>query len=156
LNKGFLRFALHYGFSTNFCNPGSGNEKGHVESKVGYHRRNFLVPIPEFNDLTEFNRQLLTLGDQDMKRPHYQKDGSIAELFIQDKEALLPLPKIPLEVYRLEKGKADNYGKVKFDNRIYSTSQEGRTSKEKRELNPLWTSGNWQKPSGDCYRSRSL
>ncbi len=124
LNKGFLRFALHYGFSSNFCNPGSGNEKGHVESKVGYHRRNFLVPIPEFNDLTEFNRQLLTLGDQDMKRPHYQKDGSIAELFTQDKEALLPLPKIPFEVGRLEKGKADNYGKVKFDNRIYSTSPE--------------------------------
>ena len=124
LNKGFLRFALHYGFSSNFCNPGSGNEKGHVENKVGYHRRNFLVPIPEFNDLTEFNHQLLTRGDQDMKRPHYQKDGSIAELFTQDKAALLPLPEIPFEVGRLEKGKADNYGKVKFDNRIYSSSPE--------------------------------
>ena len=124
MNKGFLRFALHYGFSSNFCNPGSGNEKGHVENKVGYHRRNFLVPIPEFNDLTEFNHQLLTRGDQDMKRPHYQKDGSIAELFTQDKAALLPLPEIPFEVGRLEKGKADNYGKVKFDNRIYSSSPE--------------------------------
>ena len=124
LNKGFLRFALHYGFSSNFCNPGSGNEKGHIENKGGYHRRNFLVPIPEFNDLIEFNCQLLTLGDQDMKRPHSQKDGSIAELFIQDKEALLPLAEIPLEVGRLEKGKADNYGKVKFDNRIYSTSPD--------------------------------
>jgi transposase len=47
LTKGFQRFMLHYGFLSNFCNPNSGHEKGHVENKVGYHRRNFLVPIPE-------------------------------------------------------------------------------------------------------------
>lgn len=45
----FYRFKQHYGFSATFCNPNSGNEKGNVECKVGYHRRNLLVPIPEFN-----------------------------------------------------------------------------------------------------------
>ena len=33
-------------FSCRFCNPASGNEKGSVENKVGYTRRNLLVPLP--------------------------------------------------------------------------------------------------------------
>lgn len=36
----FLRFKCHYGFTVRFCNPDSGHEKGHVENKVGYVRRN--------------------------------------------------------------------------------------------------------------------
>lgn len=124
INKGFLRFMMHHGFFSNFCNPNSGNEKGHVENKVGYHRRNFLVPVPEFNDIAEFNRKLLELCDRDMERSHYKKGMLISELFMKDKEALLPLPKVPFEVCRLEKAKADNYGKVKFDNGIYSSSPD--------------------------------
>jgi len=46
LTKGFLRFMMHYGFSSNFCNPNSGHEKGSVENKVGYHRRNLFVRFP--------------------------------------------------------------------------------------------------------------
>ena len=42
----FLRFAEHFGFEVAICNPGAGNEKGNVENKIGYHRRNFLVPVP--------------------------------------------------------------------------------------------------------------
>lgn len=124
INQGFLRFMMHYGFISNFCNPNSGHEKGHVENKVGYGRRNFLVPIPEFNDIREYNRQLLRLCDADMQRNHYKKSGTIAELFLEDKKALNPLPRVPFEVYRLEALKADHYGKVKYDNRIYSTSPD--------------------------------
>jgi transposase len=122
LNKGFLRFMLHYNFVSNFCNPNSGHEKGNVENKVGYTRRNYLVPIPEFDDIREFNRKLLAKCDVDMQRKHYKKPGTIAELFAEDKEALHPLPTVPFEVYRLERVKADNYGKVKYDNRRYSSS----------------------------------
>ena len=68
LNKGFERFMLHYNFLSNLCNPDSGHEKGSVENKVGYSRRNYLVPIPEFNDIREFNRQLLKKCDEDMQR----------------------------------------------------------------------------------------
>ncbi|MFZ5645987.1 MAG: IS21 family transposase, partial [Bacillota bacterium] len=122
LNKGFLRFMLHYNFISNFCNPNSGHEKGNVENKVGYSRRNYLVPIPEFDDIREFNRQLLINCDEDMQRNHYKKSGTIAELFTEDKKALHKLPLVPFEVYRLELVKADNYGKVKHDNRRYSSS----------------------------------
>ena len=48
LTERFLRFSEHFGFQAVFCNPESGHEKGNVESKVGYNRRNMLVPIPGF------------------------------------------------------------------------------------------------------------
>lgn len=41
LTNGFIRFMMHHGYQSNFCNPNSGNEKGSAEAKVGYHRRNF-------------------------------------------------------------------------------------------------------------------
>jgi transposase len=122
LTKGFLRFMMHYGFRSNFCNPDSGHEKGSVENKVGYHRRNMLVPIPEFKDLREYNKELLLKCDKDMNRMHYKGYGMIKDLFQEDKQELFNLPKVPFEVYLHEFAKADNYGKIKFDGRIYSTS----------------------------------
>ncbi len=50
-------------------NPGEGHEKGNVENKVGYQRRNFLVPIPHFTSLADYNRQLLSLCEEDAKSP---------------------------------------------------------------------------------------
>lgn len=122
LTKGFMRFMMHYGFNSNFCNPNSGNEKGSVEAKVGYHRRNIFVPIPEFSDLNEYNKQLLKRLDKDMDRQHYKGIGLIKELFKEDKAEFFKLPEVSFEVYRYEFAKADNYGKVKFETRIYSTS----------------------------------
>ena len=74
VTEGFRRFELHFGFESNFCNLESGNEKGSVENKVGYHRRNFLVPIPEFRCIRVFNQELLTHCDVDMQREHYKKE----------------------------------------------------------------------------------
>lgn len=122
ITEGFRRFQMHYGFESNFCNPYSGHEKGSVENKVGYHRRNFLVPIPEFDDIREFNKDLLKKCDKDMDRAHYKKGRKINELFEEDKKSMLYLPKQPYEVYKYETAVADKYGKVKFDGRIYSTT----------------------------------
>lgn len=122
--EGFRRFELHYGFESNFCNPDSGHEKGSVENKVGYHRRNFLVPVPEFKDLRVYNKELLVRADADMKREHYKKGRLISELFNEEKERMIKVPNTAFEVHRLEKAKADNYGKVKFEGNSYSASPE--------------------------------
>ncbi|MBM7616455.1 transposase [Alkaliphilus hydrothermalis] len=122
LTKGFLRFMMHYGFRSNFCNPNAGNEKGSVESKVGYHRRNLFVPIPDFKDLREYNKELLHRLDQDMKRQHYRGFGLIKELFEEDKKEFFKLPEASFDVYLHEFVKADNYGKIKFQTKVYSTS----------------------------------
>lgn len=122
LTDGFLRFMMHYGFESNFCNPNSGNEKGSVENKVGYHRRNLFVPIPKFNNIEEYNKKLLKKSDEDMNRKHYRKEELIENLFMQDKEEFFELPEVPYEVYKYEFAKVDNYGKVKHDKKIYSSS----------------------------------
>lgn len=124
LTDSFLRFKSHYGFSAAFCNPASGNEKGHVENKVGYIRRNMLVPIPEFKSLQEFNKLQLTRCDADMNRDHYKKDQPISELFAREKAAFLSLPAIDYEVCRYDSALADSYGKIKLDEgkKTYSTT----------------------------------
>jgi hypothetical protein len=46
----------------------------------------------------------------------------IKDLFKEDKLEFFKLPHTSFKVFRHEFAKADNYGKVKFDGRIYSTS----------------------------------
>ena len=77
LTDRFLRFSEHYGFRYRFMNPESGWEKGSVENKVGYVRRNFLVPPPRFTNLADFNKELLEEADRDMEREHYHYDQTI-------------------------------------------------------------------------------
>lgn len=121
----FLRFKCHYGFSVSFCNPASGNEKGNVENKVGYVRRNYFVPIPVVGDLQAWNGKLLTELESDFERQHYKKPGMIGELFEQDKKALAPLPTHAFNVERHEKVLSDGYGKFCLDGRHwYATSPE--------------------------------
>lgn len=69
----FSRCQAHYGFETTFCNPYAGHEKGNVENKVGYFRRNLLVPIPVVSDLPAFNRTLLGRSERHWERRHYKK-----------------------------------------------------------------------------------
>ncbi|MFD2729900.1 IS21 family transposase, partial [Enterococcus camelliae] len=73
LTDGFLRFATHYGFETQVCNPRSGNEKGSVENKVGYVRYNFFSSTPIMKDFVSFNEALAKELAQDRERIHYEK-----------------------------------------------------------------------------------
>ena len=123
LTDAFRRFKEHYGFEAAFCNLASGNEKGNVENKVGYNRRNMLVPIPEFVDLAEYNRTLLEKSVQDHDREHYRFNGTIKDLHEEDKKVLLPLPTVPFDCSRHETCRVDSYGKFWLTpKQAYSTS----------------------------------
>jgi hypothetical protein len=113
----FRRFCEHYRFKPVFMNPESGWEKGNVENKVGYLRRNELVPVPEFTSLPAKNQELLTACDADMAREHYDdNDGRmIAELFEQDRAALLPLPSVPFDASCYTSAVTDKYGRFTLD-----------------------------------------
>lgn len=89
----FHMFAAHYGLDYDFTNPYAGNEKGNVENKVGFHRRNLFVPTPRFDDVRAFNERLLEkcMGLSD--KEHYKKGRAEAELFEEDRAALLDLPR---------------------------------------------------------------
>lgn len=121
----FRRFRCHYGFEVRFCNPDSGHEKGNVERKVAFNRRNLFVPIPSYTDVCEFNRELLDRHRIKAAELHYKKGVPIGELFEADRAALLPLPAKPFDVCRYERVTADGYGKVTLDARHhYSTRPE--------------------------------
>ena len=124
LTESFQRFALHYGFEKTFCNPNSGHEKGNVENKVGYTRRNFFVPVPSFESLGEFNDRLFAMAEKDWQRKHYQKGQTIESLFNEELGEMLSLPNKPFEIFRLLKAKASKTGKIHFETNLYSTAPE--------------------------------
>lgn len=113
----FQRFCEHYRFKPVFMNPESGWEKGNVENKVGYLRRNELVPVPHFEQLPVKNKELLTACDKDMEREHYddEDDRFISELFLEDKAALLPLPSVSFDTSLYMTARTDKYGKFTLD-----------------------------------------
>ena len=122
--EAFRRFAAHYRFEPVFCNRGKGNEKGNVERKVGYIRQNFFVPVPEFDDLKEFNQLLLVKALEDIKRKHYDKRTLINDLYEHDKIKFMQLPAKRYDNYRLAKYKTNKYGYLRVDTNIYTTSPE--------------------------------
>jgi transposase len=73
LTEMFMRFTMHHRFKAEFCNPDSPHEKGNVENKVGYLRRNLLLPPPKIENLEAFNRHLLDECMEDLRREHYVK-----------------------------------------------------------------------------------
>lgn len=113
----FSRFSEHYRFKPVFMNPESGWEKGNVENKVGYLRRNELVPVPSFPSLAEKNRSLLAACDRDMEREHYDDNDRrfISELFRDDRKAFLPLPAVRFDTDGYTSARTDKYGRFTLD-----------------------------------------
>lgn len=124
LTEGFRRFVLHYRFEARFCNVASGNEKGNVENKIGYHRRNWFVPIPEIDNLEEFNQTLWHKAIEDLDRKHYRKKELMLNLWEQDKEKLLYLPENDFEVFRIKEAGVDKWGYVRLDDNRYAINPE--------------------------------
>ena len=124
ITDGFYRFMFHHRFTADFCNPGKGNEKGNVENKVGYTRRNMLVPVPVITDFNAFNEELLRLCDADHERDHYERGVLIRELWEEERKHLLTLPEYEYEVFSLAYLKADKYGFIKVDTTKYGLSPE--------------------------------
>lgn len=113
----FQRFCEHYRIKAVFMNPESGWEKENVENKVGYLRRNELVPVPRFDSLADENKYLLDRCELDMQREHYDDDSNrfISELFQEDKARLLPLPSVPFDTALYTTATTDKYGKFTLD-----------------------------------------
>ena len=133
LTEGFQRFMLHYRFQAEFCNPASGNEKGNVENKVGYSRRNALVPVPTITSFEEFNEYLWEWCEKDAEREHYRHKVSIRELWEEERSSLLVLPEHPFPVFRYAVFSVNKYGFVTVENNRYGLNPElfGKTIQAK-------------------------
>ena len=122
LTDGFTRFMMHYRFRAEFCNPASGNEKGNVENKVGYSRRNAFVPVPTIISFDDFNESLWDWCEKDAQRPHYKKKLLIEELWEDDKASLLCLPEYPFSVFRYSALTVNKNGFVTIETNKYGLS----------------------------------
>jgi hypothetical protein len=107
-------------------NPGERHEKGNVENKVGYHRRNLLVPMPRFISLADFNQQPLKMCEDDSNRDHYRHNETINELFAEDLRHCHPLPEIKFDLNGKKHVTTNNWGKFYLYKGMheYSASQK--------------------------------
>ncbi len=117
ITERFARFQDHYRFKAVFMNPESGWEKGNVEAKVKYSRSAFLVPVPHFMSLSEYNAQTFTENDHDGNREHYRYDDgtTISDLFEDDRKAFLPLPEHEFDLSGWTTARTNGWGKFTLD-----------------------------------------
>ena len=93
INMRFLAMTNHYVYEPEFCNPASGWEKGQVEKNVRDSRHQLLQKMPNFSDLAALNAWLeqhcMELWQETQ---HGTLPGTIADVWIEEQAALMPLP----------------------------------------------------------------
>ena len=118
--EAFRKFKAYYSIEARFCNPGSGNEKGGVEGLVGFARRNYMVPIPEAESLSELNEKLLkrclAYGSHKMAG----REHTVNELYEREKERLICLPEAVFSNVQVIDGRVDKYATAIVDKNRYS------------------------------------
>src|SRR6478609_7560453 len=112
----FLRLKSHHLFEDHFCLVRRPNEKGHVETLVGFARRNFLVPVPVLHGgLEGLNARLEASCGADLSRRLRGKPATKAELLAEERAAMLPLPLEAFVAARVEQPYADSLSLARFD-----------------------------------------
>lgn len=120
LTSEFLRLKSHHLFKEHFCRVRRPNEKGHVETLVGYGRRNFLVPVMHFESWEACNEHLTDRCRADLLRQLRGKTGTKAERLETDRSAMLKLPAARFEARRILETKVNLLSLVRFDRNDYS------------------------------------
>jgi transposase len=117
----FLRLSSHHLFEAHFCLVRRPNEKGHVETLVGFARRSFLVPVPVVSGgLGSLNARLEADCRADLARRLRGKPATKAELLAEEHAAMRPLPAESFLAARVEPLGADSLSLVRFDTNDYS------------------------------------
>src|SRR5271166_6468224 len=117
----YLDFAAYYGFEPRACNVRRPNEKGRVESGVGYVKKNFLhgLVLPHGLDVlnTAARQWLDTIANV---RIHGETHKQPVDLFALEKQQLRPLPPIPADTGITDTVRANNRFRVVLDTNRYS------------------------------------
>jgi transposase len=119
-NPRYVDFAGHFGFSPVACNVGEGNEKGRVESGVGYVKKNLLAGL----DKADF-KTMKPLADHWLDtvanvRVHGETGKKPAELFEEEKPTLKPLPANLYDAGVVRLARASSQFRVTVDANRYS------------------------------------
>jgi transposase len=123
-NPRYAEFARHYGFTIIPCNVGKGNEKGRVESGVGYVKKNLLngLEISDFSALNPAARVWLdTIANV---RIHGETHKRPVDLFVEEKPRLHSAPALPFDIATIESVRASSRFRVAHDTNRYSVPAE--------------------------------
>jgi transposase len=119
-NPRYLDFARHHGFAIEPCNVARGNEKGRVESGVGYVKKNFLNGL----ELTEFAAiqaaAQVWLDTIANVRIHGETQQRPIDLLIQERPHLGPLNPHPYDIARTFTSVASSQFRITLDTNHYS------------------------------------
>src|SRR3954466_10517894 len=80
VTEAFIRLKSHHLFESHFCLVRRPNEKGHVETLIGFARRKFLVPVPVVSGgFTALNADLQRRCHEDLTRRMWGKPAAKAD-----------------------------------------------------------------------------
>jgi hypothetical protein len=124
LNPKYLDFSRHYGFDITACNVGKGNEKGIVESGVGYVKKNLLggLDIKDFSHINPACR--LWLDSIANVRIHGETKKKPLKLFVEEKPRLQALPLHPYDIATISQVRPSSQLRVTLDTNRYSVPAE--------------------------------
>lgn len=123
-NRRYLDFANHFGFTITPCNVGKGNEKGRVESGVGYVKKNFLngLEIPDFSAVNPAAQVWLeTIANV---RIHGETHQRPVDRFKEEQPRLHLAPTVPFDIATVESVRASSRFRVTYDTNRYSVPAE--------------------------------
>jgi transposase len=123
-NPKYLDFANHHGFTIVPCAVGKGNEKGRVESGVGYVKKNFLsgLDIPDFNALNPAATHWLnTVANV---RVHGETGKRPVDRFGRERQAMMKLPPHAYDIATIDQLRASRQFRVAVDGNRYSVPAE--------------------------------
>lgn len=130
----FIAFRSHWRFASEFCSPGEPHEKGGVEGEAGYFRRNHFVPVPRAKDLAALNEWLTRNCREDEGRLIGDRQQSVGELAVTERDHLLPLPVERFDLAEVRGAIVDGKGCVKTNANWYSTPLSAGTRTNVRVL----------------------
>jgi transposase len=123
-NPKYLDFANHHGFTIVPCAVGKGNEKGRVESGVGYVKKNFLagLEIPDFNALNP--AVIHWLNTVANVRVHGETGKRPVDRFQRERQSMTQLPPHAYDIATIDQVRASRQFRVAVDGNRYSVPAE--------------------------------
>ena len=116
----FIGFRSHWGFQSEFCNPGEGHEKGGVEGEGGYFRRNYLTPVPKAKNWEELNQMIAAASQQDEQRIIEGRTQTIGAAMLIEGSQLRPLLSEGFDLAAITFPHVNGQGCVKVLTNFYS------------------------------------
>lgn len=116
----FIAFRSHYLFSSYFCTPGEGHEKGKVENLVGTSRRACFVPLPEVASYAALNAHLRAYCEAEKGRTLRGATATIGALWEQERRQFRALPRHSYPIGRLLPAVVSRSATVQFETNRYS------------------------------------